>query len=73
MASRIEERRGGQVRLIGLHEDDGAFDRAFWQATTPAQRLEQVWTMVEEYLAWRGDAGQLRLQRSVLRLQRRER
>jgi len=68
-----EERARGQVRLIRLHEDDGAFDRDFWRGIAPAQRLEQVWQMVEEFVAWRGDARQPRLQRSVLRLRRRGR
>lgn len=73
MVSRAEERRQGRVRLIGLGEDDGAFDREFWRAVPPARRLEQVWEMVEQYQAWRGDARQSRLQRSVLRVERRGR
>ena len=73
MSSRAEERSQGRVRLIRLGEDDGAFDREFWQAVAPAKRLEKVWDMVEEFQAWRGDGGQPRLQRSVLRFQRRER
>jgi len=52
MVSRAEERRKGRVRLIGLGEDDGAFDREFWRAVPPARRLEQVWEMVEQYQAW---------------------
>ena len=73
MASRTEERNRGRARLIRLSEDDGRFDREFWRAVPPARRLEQVWEMVEEFQAWRGDASQSRLQRSVLRLERRGR
>jgi hypothetical protein len=73
MSSRAEERSRGRARLIRLGEDDGAFDREFWQAVAPASRLEQVWDLVLEFQAWRGDGCQPRLQRSVLRLQRRER
>lgn len=73
MASRTEERNRGRARLIRLGEDDGAFDREFWGAIPPAKRLELVWEMVEEFQAWRGDAGQSRLQRSVLRFERRGR
>lgn len=53
--------------MVGLHDDDGSFDREFW-ATIPAQRrLEMMWDMVLEYCAWQGiDGDQLRLQRSVL-------
>ncbi len=38
-----ERRRLGTGRVIGLHEDDGAFDRAFWGAIPPHERLEAVW------------------------------
>jgi hypothetical protein len=60
-------------RLIGLHEDDGAFDREFWRQISPAERLAMVWDMVLEYLEWRGqlDGGEPRLQRSVCRVERR--
>ena len=73
MTSRMDERRLGSSRLIHLRAEGGAFDREFWQAVAPAKRLEQVWDLVEEFRGWRGDGGQPRLQRSVLRLQRRER
>jgi len=73
MVSQTEERRQGRAQLIGLHEDDGAFDREFWRAIAPSKRLEQVWEIVEEYQAWRRDARQSRLQRFVLRLERRGR
>ena len=68
---RHEERQRGTVRLIALHEDDGSFDREFWAAMTPAQRLELVWDMALEHMSWRGlDGDQSRLQRSVCRIER---
>lgn len=27
---RREERRKGTMRVVGLHDDDGSFDREFW-------------------------------------------
>jgi len=71
--TRAEERAQGRVRLILKGEDDGGFDREFWQAMPPAKRLECVWEMVEELQAWRGDGGEPRLQRSVLFVERRRR
>ena len=69
-----ERRRLGTGRLIGLHEDDGAFDRAFWNAIPPHERLEAVWDMTLDFLALQGErVDQLRLQRSVCRVERRER
>lgn len=68
---RRDERLQGTSRLIRLHEDDGAFDRAFWAAMSPAERVEAAWDMVVEYLAWKTpDVGEPRLQRSVCRLER---
>ena len=69
---RREERSRGMARIVGLHEDDGAFDRTFWQTVSPQERLELVWDMVIESRAWRGlDGSEPRLQRSVCRLERR--
>lgn len=69
-----EARAAGTSRIVGLHEDDGAFDREFWEGVPPARRLELVWDLVLEYLAWREpDAGQSGLQRSVCRVERRGR
>jgi hypothetical protein len=57
-----------------MKEDDDSFDRAFWAAMSPSDRLEAVWDLTLEYLAWRGgDAGEPRLQRSVCRVERRRR
>lgn len=69
-----ERRRLGSGRLIALHEDDGAFDRAFWNAIPPHERLEAVWAMTLDFLALQGACvDQLRLQRSVCRVERRGR
>lgn len=73
VATRAEERAQGRARLIRKGEDDGSFDREFWQAIPPVERLEYVWEMVEELQAWRGDGGQPRLQRSVLFVEHRRR
>lgn len=60
------------TRLVRLHEDDGAFDRAFWQTVPPQERLEMMWDLVLESRAWRGrDGSEPRLQRSVCRVERR--
>ena len=72
VGERREERMRGTSRLIRLHEDEGAFDRAFWRSIPPARRLEMVWDMVVESVAWRGsDGSQSRLQRSIFRIERR--
>jgi hypothetical protein len=69
-----ERRRLGTARLIGLHDDDGAFDRAFWSAVPAHERLETLWDMTLEYLALQGQRGdQPRLQRSVCSVERIER
>ena len=57
----------------GRLEDAGRVNAEFWAAIPPQERLALVWEMVLEYRAWRTpDAGdQPRLQRSVLRVERR--
>lgn len=52
-----ERRRAGTARVIGLHDDDGAFDRAFWDAVPAHQRLEALWDMTLEYPALQGQSG----------------
>jgi hypothetical protein len=65
-------RVGAASRIVRLHQDDGAFDRAFWARVPPSERLEMTWELALEYLAWRSpDAGESRLQRSVCRVERR--
>ena len=71
---RRDERRQGTARVVGLHADDGSFDREFWRGIPPKERLELVWAMTLEARHWRGErGGQPRLQRSVCRVERRGR
>ncbi len=68
---RREQRRLGTSRVVALHEDDGAFDRAFWGGIPGSERLALVWDMALEVWEWRGErGGQYRLQRSVCRVER---
>jgi hypothetical protein len=62
------------ARVIKRGEgDERAFDREFWQRVGHEGRFAASWDMVAEYDILRGnDAGQSRLQRSVVRLERRE-
>ena len=69
-----ERRRTGRSRLIGLHDDDGAFDRECRRVVPPDARLEALWDLTLEHLAWLGNSGDRpRLQRSVCRVERRAR
>jgi len=69
---RREQRSRGMTRLVKLHDDDGAFDQAFWRTIPPQERLEMMWDLVLESRAWRGlDGSEPRLQRSVCRIERR--
>jgi hypothetical protein len=72
---RAERRRRIAVaRKIGLHDDDGSFDDAFWSAIDPSERMRLNWEMVVEHHAAQGrDPDELRLRRSVARVQRRQR
>jgi hypothetical protein len=72
--TRTEERARGTSRVVPLHRDDGAFDRAFWAGVSPDERLALVWQIVLDELAMRDpDAAEPRLQRSVCRVERRGR
>lgn len=52
--------------------DDGSFDLEFWRRVGPEGRFAAMWEMVGEAAAFRGsDGSQPRLQRSVLRVERR--
>jgi hypothetical protein len=45
-----------------------------WAGTTAAERIEAVWTLTLQCLAWQGWEGdEPRLQRSLVRIQRPER
>lgn len=71
---RRTQRLQGMTRVTSLHKDDGDFDREFWQTVPPHERLALVWDMVVEMQAWRGnDGSEPRLQRSICRVERRER
>jgi len=71
---RRAQRMQGMARVVNLHEDDGTFDREFWQTVPPHERLALVWDMVVETQVWRGtDGSEPRLQRSVCRIERRQR
>ncbi len=60
------------TRKIRRGEDDGAFDREFWQGLTAEARFAAMWEMVSEVDLIRGKDGcQPRLQRHVHRLKRR--
>ena len=64
------ERRGRVVmaRLAKKSALDRSFDLEFWSAVGAEGRFAATWEMVAETAAMRGkDAGELRLQRSVLR------
>jgi hypothetical protein len=53
-------------------QDDGSFDLEFWRRVGAEGRFAAAWDMVGEAAAIRGEDGrQSRLQRSVLRVQRR--
>ena len=60
------------LRLSRQSQDERAFDDAFWRELGPAARLEALWDMVLEAELWQGRSGdQPRLQRSLLRIERR--
>jgi len=66
-------KREFRTRLIRRDEDDGSFDREFWQGLGHEAIFAAMWDMVAEAEAFRGkDASQHRLQRSVHHLQRRD-
>jgi hypothetical protein len=69
MSDRRERIVVGKTRL---GEDDGSFDATFWSALSPEERLEATWQAVLDWAAMRGvDERELRLQRSVVRVERR--
>jgi len=69
-----ERRLQGTSRVIAMGADDGAFDRAAWAATSTQERMEALWDLTLDYLAWTNpDGGEPRLQRSVCVVERRGR
>ena len=72
MSTKLRVARTVEVRFVRQGEEERTFDRNFWQRLGPQARLAALWDMVLEAETLKGrDGGQLRLQRSVLRLQRR--
>ena len=66
------EPRRISVRLVRQGAEEREFDDRFWRELGPVKRLEAVWDIVLEAAAWKGDdPGQSRLQRSLLRVERR--
>lgn len=65
-------RRVATVRKIAIEDDPDRFDLDFWQSLPADERFAATWDAVED-LARMGriDADQLRLRRSVVRLERR--
>lgn len=60
------------VRKVRTNEEDGSFDREFWAKQSPEQRFEAAWQCVLDWAAMKGvSERELRLQRSVVRVQRR--
>ena len=73
-----QERRARRAqwvtRKIRRHEDSDEFDRAFWLQMDPIQRMLQGWLLTVEAFAMKGiSEGELRVSRSVARVQRRKR
>lgn len=68
-----DRRRVVMTRKIRLGEDDGSFDREFWDYVGPAGKFEAAWAMICDLVRWgKLREDQLRLQRSVVRVVRRE-
>jgi hypothetical protein len=73
MRAETERQTVRMVRVLRPQEkDDGAFDLEFWDRVGAEGRFAAAWDMISEVSTLRGeDAGEPRLQRSVLRLRRR--
>jgi hypothetical protein len=72
MAARRRRSRVVMGRLVRRDADDGMFDLEFWARIGAEGRFAAAWEMVREQWWIRGQrADQRRLQRSVVRLQRR--
>jgi hypothetical protein len=71
-ARAAERRRRMTVRKFASHAEADAADLAFWRAASPEERLEAVCDLVLEFSLMQGQGSdQLRLQRSVCRVERR--
>jgi hypothetical protein len=70
----LPQRPHARARLVPLHHDDGQFDREFWQSVPRDERVAALWQMVQDWAEWQGvPTHELRLQRSVCRVERRRR
>lgn len=68
-----ERRRLGISQICRLHEPDACEMDSFVDST-PQARMEALWDLTLEYLAWtRPNEREPRLQRSVCRIERRPR
>jgi hypothetical protein len=66
-----ERRRQGTSRVVRLH-DQGDLDPNLVEETSSQERMEALWDLTLEYLAWtHPDERESRLQRSVCRVERR--
>ncbi|GAC1533728.1 MAG: hypothetical protein NVS2B17_01800 [Candidatus Velthaea sp.] len=76
--SRVESGDGARARRaqaptakIRLHDDHDAIDRTYWRSVPPDERVLLCWEFfVTQCLQMGIDADQLRLRRSVTRIQR---
>jgi hypothetical protein len=59
------------AKFVRQGEDEREFDRQFWRQLLPEERVECLWDMVLEARALKGLDDEPRLQRSVLRIERR--
>ena len=60
------------ARLVRRGEAEAEFDREFWAHQSPEQRFEAAWQCVLDYAAMKViSEPELRLQRSVIRVERR--
>ena len=70
---RFGESKRGKVmwRTVDIADADRSFDYFFWQSQTPAARFAAAWELVETAWLIKGrPAHELRLQRTVCRIQR---
>jgi len=53
-AAVLSQRPHARARLVPLHQDDGQFDREFWQSVPRGERVAALWQMVQDWAEWRG-------------------
>ena len=71
MTAARKDRSDWMTRKVASGDEDGSFDREFWARQTVEQRLEAAWQCVLDYAAMKVmSERELRLQRSVVRVQR---